>query len=158
MKNLLYLVGVVFLSNAGEKPYEVIDHTADVGILAKGKSLEEVFANTAKGMFEIIATKDNIEEREVREISVEGDDLIYVYKKWLEELLYLFETEGLIFSKFEVEIEKNGDLYKIKSKAYGEKFNPKKHGSGPEIKAVTYHMMDIWKENETYYGQVIFDI
>jgi len=138
--------------------YEVIDHTADIGIKAKGKSLEEVFEATAKGMFELIAKNDNIEPRETRSIEIEMDDLIMLFKQWLEEVLFSFDTQKLVFSKFEVQIDKQDNFYKLKAVVYGEEYNPEKHGSGVEIKAVTYHMMDIWKEDDQVYAQVLFDI
>jgi len=138
--------------------YEFIDHTADVGIKARGATLEDVFKATAKGMFDLIAKDNNIKPEEKRELKVERDDIIMLFKQWLEELLYLFDTEGLVFSEFEVKINKRDDLYTLNAIVYGEKYNPEKHGSGVEIKAVTYHMMDIWKENDEYFAQVIFDV
>ena len=138
--------------------YEVIDHTADIGIKARGKSLEEVFKAVAKGMFDLIAKDDNIEPREAKSIEIEIDDLIILFKRWLEELLFIFDTEKLVFSKFQIQIDKKNNFYKLKAVVYGEKYNPEKHGSGVEIKAVTYHMMDIWEEDNYVYARVLFDI
>jgi SHS2 domain-containing protein len=141
-----------------KKDFEYIDHTADIGIRAYGESLEEAFSNTAKAMFLLMAKNNNIEPKESRDIELESDDIIFLFKKWLEELLYYFESDKLIFSKFELKIKISDGLYRLKATVYGEKYNPDKHGSGVEIKAVTYHMMDVGRSESGYYTQVIFDI
>ncbi len=140
------------------KDFEYIDHTADIGIRAFGQSLEDAFSNAAKAMFLLMAKDNNIDVVESRDIELESDDIIFLFKKWLEELLYFFESEKLVFSKFELKIKVSDGLYRLKATVYGEKYNPHKHGSGVEIKAVTYHMMDVGKSEDGYYAQVIFDI
>ena len=141
-----------------EKNYEVIDHTADIGIKAVGKSLEEAFINAAKGMFDLIAPDDNVDKTEERSFAIEEDDMIMLFKRWLEELLYLFDAEGFLPSEYRISISNEDGLHRLTASVHGERFNPNKHGSGMEVKAVTYHMMEIEKKGDKFYVQVIFDV
>ena len=93
-----------------EDKFEIIDHTADLGIKAYGKTLEETFSTAARVMFNLIAKDDNIEEKETREIEIEEEDETFLFKKWLEELLFVFDTEKLVFSRFDIKIEKKNIL------------------------------------------------
>ena len=140
------------------KNYEVIDHTADIGIKAVGKTLEEAFINAAKGMFDLIAPNDNVDKTEERSFTIEEDDIVMLFKRWLEELLFLFDTEGFLPSEYQVELSNVNGLHRLVANVGGERYNPDKHGSGMEIKAVTYHMMEIEKKGDRFYVQVIFDV
>ncbi|MGQ4892283.1 MAG: archease [Candidatus Njordarchaeia archaeon] len=138
--------------------YDVIDHTADIGIKAVGESLEEAFINAAKGMFDLIAPEDNVEPVEKKTFTIEEEDVIMLFKRWLEELLYLFDAERFLPSKYDLKILKSEKAYKLVAEVYGEEYKQDKHGSGMEIKAVTYHMMEIEKRGDKFYVQVIFDV
>ena len=138
------------------KIYELIDHTADVGIKAYGKTLPEAFENAAKGMFDIITDKSEIEPVGQYDIKLEAPNLEQLLVDWLSELLYLNSAQNLVFGLFKVmEIdEKKSYLY---ARAFGEKFNFSKHKIGSEIKAVTYHILEV-KNKKPYHVQVLFDI
>src|SRR4030043_362316 len=82
--------------------YEVIDHTADVGIVAYGKDLKEAFANAAFGMFSLIANLEKVRGSISREIDVQSTDQEALLVDWLNELLYLFDVEHIIFKRFEI--------------------------------------------------------
>lgn len=137
------------------KKYEIIDHTADVGIKSYGKNLSEAFENAAKGMFDIITDSSDIESVGEYDIELETDDLEQLLVDFLSELLYLNSSKNLVFGFFKVDIDK--DQKKLIAKVFGEKFDFSKHNIGNEIKAVTYHMLEI-KKNKKYKCQVLFDI
>jgi len=137
------------------KTYELIDHTADVGIKAYGKTLSEAFENIAKGMFDIITNKSEIENIGQYNIELETNNLEQLLVDWLSELLFLNSANNLVFSFFKVDLdEKNNTL---SAKVFGEKFDISKHKIGTEIKAVTYHMLEV-KTKKPYHVQVLFDI
>ena len=97
--------------------YKIIEHTADVGIEAHGTNLEEAFEEAAKGMFAIITDGSKIENKEKRKIEVPFDrDEEILLVDWLNELLYIYDIEGLVFGEFEVKINK-----KLIGCAYSEK-------------------------------------
>jgi SHS2 domain-containing protein len=135
------------------KKYELIEHTADMGLAAYGKTLAEAFANAAYGMFNIIAELDNVKEKEKRTIEITGDDQEGLLFEWLNTLLYSFDVEGLLFKKFDIT---EFDAGHLKADCWGEKYNPKKHRLNRGIKSATYYMLEVdAKKNRV---QVIFDV
>jgi SHS2 domain-containing protein len=90
------------------KTYELIEHTADVGIKAYGKNISEAFENAAKGMFDIITDKSEIESTGEYEIHLEAPDLEQLLVDWLSELLFLNSAKNLVFSFFKVQRKKPG--------------------------------------------------
>jgi len=140
------------------KEFEIIEHTADIGIMAYGKTKREVFINAAKGMFEIIAggTK-NLKENFYDKIKLEADNLEGLLFAWLNELLYISETKLVILNKFEIKDLSNN---KIGAEVRGMKINRLGCKIKKEIKAVTYHRLEIKKDEESglWSAQVIFDI
>jgi SHS2 domain-containing protein len=136
--------------------YEFFEHTADVGIIARGKTIEEAFENAAKAVFEIMTDTSKIEAKECRDISTFGYDLENLLYKWIEELLYYHDTETLVFTEFQVRIDKENMT--LTGKACGEKFDPNKHEKRTVVKAMTYHMMEIRQENGNYVVQFVVDI
>ncbi len=141
-----------------EKEFEHLPHTADVIVVGYGETLEEAFANAAKGVFAVITDVSKVEPKECREVEDEADDLEQALYKWIDDLLLYFDSEGLVFSKFEVELEKVDGKYKIKGKTCGEPFDPEKHEYGTIVKAMTYAEMKIEKVNGCWRVQFVVDI
>ena len=140
------------------KEFEILEHTADIGIAAYGKTRKEVFINAAKGMFEIISgdTK-NLKENFYDKIELEADNLEGLLFAWLNELLYISETKLVILNKFEIKDLSNN---KIAAEVRGMKINRLGCKIKREIKAVTYHRLEIKKDKESglWRAQIIFDI
>ena len=139
------------------KKFEFFEVTADVGYKAYGKTLEEAFGNAALAMFEVITDTSKIEPEIERKIEVESEDECALLYDWLSEFLLLLDVDYLVFSKFEVKIEKKEEGFSLKGTAWGEEFNPEIHESRAEVKAVTYHLMDVKQDNGVMV-QVILDI
>jgi len=137
------------------KTYELVDHTADVGIKAYGKTLSEAFENAAKGMFDIITDKSEIESIGQYKIELEADNIEQLLVDWLSELLFLNSAHNLVFGFFKVNLDEKKS--KLSADVFGEKFDISKHKVGTEIKAVTYHMLEVNKKKPIYV-QVLFDI
>ena len=133
--------------------FELIEHTADIGLNAYGKTLSEAFANAAYGMFSIIAELENVREVENRRVEVDADDIEGLLFEWLNSLLYYFDVEMLLFRKFDI-IE-FGDT-RLAAVCRGEKFDASRHEIRTGVKSATYHMLEVdRKENRV---RVIFDI
>ena len=137
------------------KTYELIDHTADVAIKAYGKTLSETFENAAKGMFDIITDSSEIENTGQYDIELEADNLEQLLVDWLSELLFLNSANNLVFGFFKVDLDDKQN--KLSARIFGEKFTISKHKAGAEIKAVTYHMLEV-KKKKPFHVQVLFDI
>lgn len=134
--------------------FEVIDHTADVGIIAYGSDLKEAFANSAYGMFSLIADLEGVEEGVCRDINVQAPDQEALLVVWLNELLYLFDVDHVIFGKFEIsDLSQN----RLQAKVYGERIDTSHHQLKTAVKAATYHLLKVEKENG-FRVQVILDV
>ncbi len=140
------------------KEFEILEHTADIGIMAYGKNKREVFINAARGMFEIIAGgSKNLKENFYDKIILEAESLEDLLIAWLNELLYISETKLVILSKFNI---KELSDYQIKAGVGGIKISPPSTKIQKEIKAVTYHRLEFKKDEESglWSAQIIFDI
>jgi len=135
------------------KQYELIEHTADVGVKAYGKTIAEAFEHAAKGMFDIITDESTIDPVGQYDISLEAPDLEQLLVDWLSQLLFLNDAQNLVFGKFEVNLTGTH----LSAHVFGEKYDTKKHRMGVEIKAVTYHMLQVNQKNPIFV-QVLFDI
>jgi SHS2 domain-containing protein len=135
--------------------FEFIEHTADLGFRAYAVSIEELFVHAAEAFFEIILSTESIEERITRSIEVEAGAIDELMVSWLDEFLYLYDTERLVFKRFQIkQIRQN----KLEANAWGETMDPARHEIKSGIKAVTYHKLYVREQEGIWEAQVIFDI
>ena len=134
--------------------FDVIDHTADIGIVAYGRELKEAFSNVAYGMFSLIADLEGVKTTICREVQVEAEDEEGLVVRWLNELLYLFDVDRMIFKEFEFTELTTTHL---KAKGYGEVIDSSRHSLNTGVKAATYHMLNV-ERDDGYKIQVIFDV
>ena len=137
------------------KRYEIIDHTADIGLRAYGKDLKQIFTNAACGMFGILADLKNVRAKESLKIKLEAPNTEELFLSWLSELLYQYNSKGIIFKEFLID---KLDERSISAQARGEKLDLKRHRLKTEIKAVTYHQLKVQKVGDSWQGEVIFDV
>jgi SHS2 domain-containing protein len=138
------------------KKFEFLDiTTADVAFAAYGKSLDELFANAALAMFDVIINTEQVEPKVKRKIEVKGNDLKSLMFNWLNELLVFVDGERLVFSNFKVKVD--GDKHKLSAECMGEEMDAKKHELRTEVKAATYHKLEV-KKGKLWRAQVILDI
>lgn len=135
--------------------FEIIEHTADAGIVAYGAGLPELFANAALGMFSLMVDTSGVRQVESRDIRVEAPDLESLLVRWLTELLYYLDAEQLLFSRFEVTGLTETTLT---ARAHGEQIDPQRHDLGFAVKAVTRHMLEITRRNGGFGATILFDI
>jgi SHS2 domain-containing protein len=137
-----------------DKDFEILNHTADVGIIAYGADLRQAFANAAKGLFSLITELDDVEEVIHRDMELTASDEESLLVEWLNELVYQFDTEGVLFKRFDI-IQLNSTH--LKARGYGEKIDSSRHKLKIGVKAATYHMLKVEKNNGCRV-QVLFDI
>ncbi len=139
--------------------FEFLEHTADVYIRAHGATMEEAYQNAAVAMFETITDSTKIAQTQKEILEVEAEDQYALLYNWLEALLVKFETENVLFSKFEItDWKETSENFKFKARGWGEKFEPKKHPQKVGVKAVTYHLMVIIREPDRVVLEFILDI
>jgi SHS2 domain-containing protein len=137
-----------------KKDFEFIDHTADVGVIAYGQDIRQAFANAARALSSLIAEPEDVRETQHRDIVVTAADEEGLLVEWLNELIYLFDAEGLIFKRFDIN-SMNGR--QLRARAYGEKVDPARHRLKAGVKAATYHLLKVDRDNGGRV-QVIFDV
>jgi SHS2 domain-containing protein len=136
-------------------PYEMFEHTADVGLRVTAGDLNGLFAEAGRGFFWLIV--ENLDEvRAVQEVTVELEvsDLEALFLDWLSELLFRFETEYIVLKDFEVNI----DGTRLRATARGEPLDTERHEVHLNIKAVTYHGLRVEQTEDGWVAEVIFDI
>jgi len=138
-----------------KKKYEFINHTADVGIKVWGESLESLFENAAYSMFDILTELDKVKAKKSLGVEIEGKRTDELLADWLRNLLYKFNGDGYLLREFNIEEISNKGL---KAKVRGEKLNLSRHSLKTEIKAVTYHGLEVKKTGQGWEAQVIFDV
>jgi SHS2 domain-containing protein len=124
----------------GSAGFEVFDHTADVGVRAWGPDLPTAFGEAGRGLSNLLVPLQAVRETVEREVAVEASDLEALLVAWLDELVFVFETEQSVFARYAVTLPAGNQLTAI---AYGEPFDPRRHRGGVVVKAATYHQIAI---------------
>ena len=137
------------------KAFEIIDHTADVGIIAYGADLAELFSNAALALFSLIIQPESVEEKLHRRLEVSSEDHDNLLVNWLNELIYVFDAEHMLFRRFDIDSLTENLL---RATCYGEMFDPARHTIKIGVKAATYHMLTVERNGGGYKARVIFDI
>lgn len=133
--------------------------TADIAYEAYGKNYNELFENAGLALEEIMVDTKTVEEKIEKNITIEKDTYEDLLFSFLEELVYLKDTERLVFKKFNCKVNKMENAWKMENRAYGEKINPKKHKLRADIKAVTKHLFKIeLLANRSLRSTVVLDI
>jgi SHS2 domain-containing protein len=138
-----------------KRAFEIIDHTADIGIIAYGTDIEEVFSNAALALFSLITEPESIKEEAHLNLKVSSEDRDSLLVEWLNELIYFFDAKHLLFNRFEIESLTNNELKAI---CHGEGFDPLRHKIKRGVKAATYHMLKLEKNSGGYEAQILLDI
>jgi SHS2 domain-containing protein len=144
------------------KKFEIIEHPADVGFLAYGATLEELFQNAALALMSLAGELDAVEERERREIEAAGRDKESLLYAWLAEILAIADAEHLVFRRVEVmqlEAGREGTAeWRVRGSVFGEAYDKTRHRARTYIKAVTYHQFQVEKTAEGWRAQVFLDL
>jgi SHS2 domain-containing protein len=137
------------------KKYEQTDHTADIGLKIFGNSLPDLFANAAYALCDTLTDISKVSPVTKQTFCLQRDTTEELLVEWMGALLYTFETEDLLFSRFNIiSINKNS----LSAEAEGEFFNSAVHAIKNEVKAVTYHKLKIEEKSGLWQAEVVLDI
>ena len=142
----------------GEKPAGEcwpVEHTADIGLRCTAPSLERLFECAARAMFEIITPLDSVKPAHTVPVAVKAATVEELFVNWLEELLYIWESNRMLLSRFAV---RKVSSHSLEAEVAGEAYDPKRHELQSEIKAATYHDLRIERKEDNWGVQVIFDV
>jgi SHS2 domain-containing protein len=137
------------------KKYRVFGTTADVGVVSSGKDLKEAFENQAAGMFSIMTDMRHVRPVQAFHVEAEGKDPEGLLIAWLNELLFLCDTGRVFLKGFEITYMEH---LKLKANAYGEGIDPGRHVVKTEVKAVTYHRLEVRRTRKGVRTRVVYDI
>ncbi len=137
------------------KRFDILEHTADAGIVAYGADMREAFANAAYGMFCLVADLEQVAEKTVRHVEVEASDREALVVAWLNELLYLFDVERIVLRRFDI-LELSDT--RLAADVRGEEADASRHRLKGGVKAATYHMLSVSEDRGRCSIRVIFDV
>lgn len=135
-------------------PFEFFPHTADIGLVARGQSLEDLFANAGRGLFALMVSGDFGPAVEAVRVETTAEVLEDLLVAWLNDLLFLFESEGFIGLDYRVhEVSPR----KIVADVRGERYDEDRHIVSVGVKAATYHNVTV-EHNDRWLARVILDV
>lgn len=133
---------------------EVIEHTADVGLIARGETVQDVFAAAAEGMLAFIIRPEDVRAVETRRRTVEADDRAGLLVAWLNDLILLLNADGFIPARADI-LECSET--RVVADVRGEPVDPARHRFRLDVKAATYHQVEVSRPNG-WMARVIFDV
>jgi SHS2 domain-containing protein len=135
--------------------YELFGHTADLGLRVRAASLDDLFADAARGLVRmLVANPQDIRPVETRRFDIAGSELEYLLFDWLSELLFAFETSGLLLCEFALHV---GDVG-LAATCRGETADRQRHILEHEVKAITYHGLCVARDGDGWLAEMIVDI
>lgn len=135
--------------------YRLIDHTADFGLEIFGQDEKTLFSNAAAALYALIVDATHLEGQHKRVLEVTGEDWPDLLVNWLRELLYLWNGEEQLVQHVDIdEIEK----HRLHASVWTDDYRPDRHTIKNEIKAVTYHQIDVTSTQTGWQARVIFDV
>ncbi len=135
--------------------YEKFEHTADLGLRIRAADLDTLFAQAAEALFSTIVEElATVQPRQPLQVRLTGDDREYLLFDWLKELLFHFDAEHLLCSRFEVHVGTDG----LEATAWGEPLDRSRHILEHEVKAITYHGLRVEQTEDGWLAEVIVDI
>lgn len=143
------------MNRAGKERYRLLEHTADLKVVIFGTSLEELFANTAFMLFDVMLDLKQVSETESRPITLKSADTRELLLDWVRELLFLFSTEGFVVSRTEISILSPD---RLAATLHGSRYDPDRHGLKLEIKTPTYHEFRLEECTGSWQATILFDV
>lgn len=135
--------------------YETFEHTADLGLRIRAADLDTLFAEAAEALFcTLVEDLTTVQPRQRIAVELTGDDREYLLFDWLKQLLYHFDAEHLLLSRFEVTVRSDG----LSASAWGEPLDRTRHVLDHEVKAITYHGLRVANVGDAWEAEVIVDI
>ena len=135
--------------------FEYFEHTADVGITAIGRDLADAFEAAAVGLFNLMTDTELLQPSVSIDVAVDAEDLESLLVTWLNELIFLFDVENLLFKHFEItEISQTS----LRARCYGERFDHQRHHLKTGVKAATHHRVRVEPLGDGFRAQVVVDV
>jgi len=131
--------------------------TADVAIESRGDTLEELFTASAMATFEVMADTGGIRPEVKKVLHLENSEIDGLLFDWLAEIIYLKDSECMLFGKYDIKITKNRN-YRLDAEILGEEINQSKHDLRCDVKAITFHLFEVYEKDGKWIARFILDI
>ncbi len=136
-----------------------IDHTGDIGLQVTAATLPQLFERAALAMFRVLTDLETVQTTDTTTIRVDGRDRVALMVRWLSELNYRHTVDDVLYRAFDVRsINEADDSFTLTATVHGEAIDPARHTVYTEIKAITFHGLDIQETDDGWGVQVIFDM
>jgi SHS2 domain-containing protein len=136
----------------------MLEHMSDAYIEAYGRDLNEAYANAAYALTDTVIDIQTVKTELKKVIEVRGFDLLNLLYNWLEAILLEMQVEQNVYREFSTKVSKEGDSWVIRAECFGERFDLEKHRPKVEVKAVTYHLMEVIDEGNRYVLRFLLDL
>jgi SHS2 domain-containing protein len=149
------------VADSAMREFEINDRytVSDAGIALRADSLTELFIAGAEGMFAIIlGDRPPKPETESHDVQLHADTPEQLMIDWLSELLYEFDTDGLIPVHFDVSVSRSDNESHLSGTISYRRYDRERDNAEHEIKAVTYYKINIKKDGDVYRCDVVFDL
>jgi len=131
--------------------------TADVAIESRGDTLEELFTASAMATFEVMADTGGIQPEIKKTLRLENSEVDGLLFDWLAEIIYLKDSASMLFGKYNLKITKNTN-YQLDAEMLGEEINQSKHDLRCDVKAITFHLFEVYQKEGKWISRFILDI
>ncbi len=140
--------------------WSLLDHTGDLGLEIEARDLEALFVQALRGFTDCLTRVETVGEEVERSVELTAAGLDLLLADWLQEALYLFDTESLVFSTAEVAIDAGtgSGPVALRSRLRGERFDGARHPLKAPIKAITYHALAVTRRDGGWRARVVFDL
>jgi len=138
--------------------YDYFETTADIGIEVVSNSIEDAFINSALATMNLVTDVEKMDTTINKEVQITSEDLYALLYDWITEVIMLMNCDFFIASKYDLKITKNDDKYILKATLYGDIYDTDKYNYKTEVKAITYHLMQIDNLDDKYHVKFIVDI
>ncbi len=131
--------------------------TADVAIESRGDTLEELFVASAMATFEVMADISSIQSKTRRTLLLENPEIDGLLFDWIAELIYLKDSEFMLFGKYDIKITKSTN-YQLDAEIFGEEINQSRHDLRCDVKAITFHLFEVYEKDGKWISRFILDL
>lgn len=138
--------------------FKYFDTTADIGIEVTSNNITDAFVKSALGTMNLITDIEKIQTKITKEICIESEDEYGLLYDWITELLILLDSENFIASKYNINIKQDNKLYILQGSISGDTYDTTIYNYKTEVKAITYHEMNIFKEDNKIKIKFIVDL
>lgn len=138
--------------------FKYFDTTADIGIEVNSTNITDAFINSALGTMNLITDIEKIQTKITKDICIESEDEYGLLYDWITELLILLDSENFIASHYNINIKRDNNLYVLQGNISGDNYDTTVYNYKTEVKAITYHEMNIQKEDNNIKIRFIVDL